>query len=237
MSALKNLVMGPEKVKTSAINSKAFNLKDYGKNQRKVNALGEEIENRELTQIDAAPQQEFRAGQTSLASTLADQVAGRAPSVAQMQLNQGREANIKSAMAMAGSQPGAAVSSGGRNLARALMEGNQAANRDASMLRANEQTQATNTLSNVLSQGRSADIGLATGQAQLSVQEQAQNDQMVRDYMAMGINLDQAQSLAKQELAKIKLGIVQGNANAANQQAGALLGGAATIGASMLGGK
>lgn len=233
MSFIKHLITGPAQVDTSSIKSNAFKLNDYLKNENSIQGNSNAVQNQAATQINQAPQNQYRDQQMTLASTLANQMNGNAPSAAQMQLNQGRENNIKAAMAMSGSQPQAQAGSNAMNLARTIMTSNQGANRDASMLRANESANQASTLANVLGQGRSQDIGLATSQGQLTAQEQAQKNQMVQQYLAMGISLDQAQSQADMDLERLKLGINQSNANATNQQTNAMVGGLAGVGAAL----
>lgn len=221
MSFIKTMITGPDKIKGP--NEEAFNLEDYSKNQRQIDKRVAGFDKRKFTQIDTKPQDQFRQGQTTLAGQLADQMSGKAPSLAQMQMRQGQENNVRNAMAMAASGAPNQAGATARNFARAVMEGGQAANRDAGMMRAAEQAQTANTLSNVLSQGRQTDIGLAQSQAQLTAQQRAQLDGLIQQYLAMGMSLDAAQSQARMDLEKTKIGVASANSAAQAQHMGGML--------------
>lgn len=139
-------------------------------------------------QINEANQEQIRAQQLSLAQQLQAQASGQGPSLAQMQLQQGRDQNIATAMALAASQRGMTAGQGLRQIADQTANANQAAAQEAARLRLAEQLQAQQALQGVLSGTREQDIGLATNQAGLQQQANLQN-----------AGFDQQRLLANQE--------------------------------------
>lgn len=115
--------------------------------------------------VDPAQQAQFRVQQAALAQQLIDQGNGVGPSLAQSQLQQGRDANIASAMALAASQRGLTAGQGLRQIADQTTNANQQAADDAARLRLTEQLAARDQLAGVLSGAREQDIGLATTNA------------------------------------------------------------------------
>jgi len=210
--------------KPVAIDQKAYQDPNLNRNKKLIN-------NR-IGGLDAAPgldtatQEQFRQGQQGLVQQLQGQVAGTAgPSVAEMQLQRGQDANIQAQMAQAASARGANAGLTQRNLAQQLAISGQQVNADAGLLRAQEQQAAQNSLAQVLSGARGQDVQVA----QADVQAQQQQEQLVQQYLQMGLSLDQAQFQANQALAQAKFGA----ANAANERksglVGGLIGGAASL--------
>lgn len=184
---------------------------------------------------------------------------GHGPSAAQTQLATGRDAAIRSALALAGSgrnAPGAyrqAVSTGAQL--------SQQAGRDATQLRAQEQIQARQELgqmtqalrgqdmqlrgqdqaSRQLEQARAAQAaGMAQAQAQMAQQQMSINDQAQARYeqlLAQGYSQAAAQRMALEQLRAqqslgvqgINAGIAQGNAAAIGANRDAWLGAAASL--------
>lgn len=153
-------------------------------------------------QIDPTQQAQFRAGQSALVDALMRQATGQGPSVAQSQLQQATDRNMKQAMAMAAStqQPGAL-----RQLAYQRGDIAQQGAAQSAELAMAEQLAARNQLGQVLAGARGQDIGLATGNAQLQQGQQKLNDDMVKFYVAAGMSLDQAQQQAAMELERLRM--------------------------------
>jgi len=151
--------------------------------------------------FDTATQDQFRQGQAGLVSQLQGQVAGTAgPSIAEMQLQRGQEANIQAQMAQAASARGANAGLTQRNLAQQLAQGGQAVNADAGFLRAQEQQAAQQTLAQTLGGARGQDVQVA----QADIQAQQQQEAIVQQYLQMGMSLDAAQFQANQDLANAR---------------------------------
>jgi hypothetical protein len=100
---------------------------------------------------------EVRGQQGTLAQMLADQAAGRGPSVAQQQLQQGTDKNIATQMAMAATMRGANQAGALRQLGYQQAGARQQMAGDAATLRLNEQNQAQNQLGQLLAGMRGAD--------------------------------------------------------------------------------
>lgn len=160
---------------------------------------------REAPTIATGPQDQFRAQQAGLAGALVAQANGQGPSLAQGQLRSATDRNLAQAMAvgqaLGANNPGALREIGNQRAAIS-----QQAAADSSQLALQEQMQARNQLGQVLAGARGQDIGLASGQAQLSQQQQEVNDQMVRFYTSAGMSLDQAQQQAALELERLRQG-------------------------------
>jgi hypothetical protein len=220
MGFVKRLFTGPEKVKVNngALNAAYNNKASYDAGQNQITGAANELKARPQIAIDQAPQQEFRGMQTGLAGNLAARAAGTAPSAAEMQLQRSTDRNLSNAVALAASSPGGGYGGNARGLARGLMETNRGASLDAAGLRATEQATAENTYANFLQGARAQDVGLATSQAQLSVEQQQAADNLALQYMQMGLSLEQARLKALQDMESVKLGVARGNAD--NQQRG-----------------
>lgn len=133
------------------------------------------------TAYGAAPMQdvnqsnEARAIQMGLANQLTNQANGVGPSLAQIQLQKGKDANIASAMALGASQRGVTAGQGLRSIADATANANQVTAQQAAELRLQEQQQAQALLSGVATNVRGQDIGVAgANQTQLGAVNLAQ---------------------------------------------------------------
>ena len=178
-----------------------------------------------------------------------DILSGQAPSMAQMQLQQGRDAGIAAQMAMANSGGGPAAM---RTAQYQAGDANQQMAGQAAMLRAQEMEDARKgmmTLGSQYGQMREQDIGAQKLGSQVELESRAQNDALVQAYRQMGMSVEQAQWAAKMELESkqadqharaqaTRAGIASAGAGPSPWWglAGAGLSGAATIGASALGG-
>jgi hypothetical protein len=118
-----------------------------------------------LTAPQAAVNQEFRTGQSSLAQQLAAQAAGQGPSLATEQFKQAQQANQAAAFAQLASARGGANPALARQTMRTSQDIQAQTARDAAMARMQEQMSAREQLAGVLGQARQGDI--ATGQMEL----------------------------------------------------------------------
>jgi hypothetical protein len=152
--------------------------------------------------------QQGEAGQVNTGSTadpalmanlaqLQQMASGQGPSVAGMQLQQGREANIAATMAQAASQRGGFNPMLARQALQSGAAQNARANTEAAQARLQEQMAAVGALSQQGTTMRGQDIGAATQQAQMETQASlanAAND--LQKQVAQGqITADQAQQL------------------------------------------
>jgi hypothetical protein len=161
-------------------------------------------------QIAMGPQEQFRQGQMGLMAQLQAQASGQGPSLAQMQLQQAGDRNLANAAALGASQRGAGVAGALRGIASQQAGIGQQLAADSAMMRLQEQQQAQGLLAGVLGGARGQDIGLATGQAgmdlqqrQLNDQRSAMYDQLAQSYLKMGLDLDQAQMRARMDMERL----------------------------------
>lgn len=105
----------------------------------------------------AAQDAEARQAQLNLLSQLQSQASGTAPSAAQMQLQQGREANIAAAQSMAASARGGYNPLMARQAAYSTADLNAKANREAALARIAEQNAAQQLLGSTAEQARAAE--------------------------------------------------------------------------------
>lgn len=163
--------------------------------------------------------------QKSLAQQLMEQSQGQGPSLAQMQLQQGADQNIKNQAALIASQRGMNPAQAARAVAmQGAAQGQDLANK-AAQLRLNEQLQKQQLLSQTLQGQRGQDIGLLGAQTGLlSTTGQLGGSQQAREME----NYWNAQ--------KINADIASQNAKSSGNLMGGLLGGAASILAGPAGG-
>lgn len=179
------------------------------------------IERVEAAQIDKAPQEEFRKRQLSFADSLTDQIEGRGPSIAGVQLQEATDRNIAQQMAVA--------RSGGGALARRQALSNigtlgQQAARDAAKQRFAEMLSAQQQLQAVLGSGRASDIEIATAQANLNDAAARANAAAYNTQVAQQGQLNQnvelanqgAQNQASQAQAQLDQGAAISNQGAVN---------------------
>lgn len=190
-----------------------------GKYDYKADTIG----NQNLS--DYADFQQGNQRQNELYSNLSDAIAGRGPSVAQMQLERGRDQSLAANTALAASAQGGnrALALRGAQYANAAAMQNAA--RDAAILRAQEQIQARGEMANAIKQGQQAALDYATNQAgfnqeaakanQAALNEAAKNNTLM-GYTIAKQNQDtiNAQRIKQAELAA---GITQARVNAAGQ--------------------
>jgi hypothetical protein len=127
------------------------------------------------SQLNAQQAEQSRAGQLALAAQLQGTMSGTGPSVAQEQLRQTTGANISNAASMAQSAHGAGRMAALRGAAFNQAGIQQNAASQAAGLRAQEINQAAGQLGSLTGQIRAGDTDIASQNAQLAQNAQAQN--------------------------------------------------------------
>ena len=201
------------KVKTNAKESEITLGKHYGELTDEREAMMRDLLDRNAAQVNQAPQDQFRQQQMGLMGALQARATGQSAGAGEALLQQQRDANLNSAMALA--------RSGGGNPMLATRQAQQAAGQanlqtqqQAAVMAAQEQAAAEQAMTNVAQGGRAADIGLATSNAQLLQQDQQGKDQIMQGFMQQGLSIEQARMAAELEYARLKQ-----NAQAHNQAA------------------
>ncbi len=120
--------------------------------------------------IDQIKQAQFRDQQSQLGNALMAQANGQGPSVAGSQLQQSTEMNLQAALAQAASNRGGNLGAAQYQLGNARANIQQQAAQQLAQTRIQEQMAARSQLGDVLNSGRGADIGLATSQAGMNLQ-------------------------------------------------------------------
>ena len=147
--------------------------------------------------FNPANQNAVRDQQMSFANALQQQALGQGgPTAAQAQLRMGNEANLNALMSMAATNRGMNPGSNQRNLMNALSQANAQTGQQAAMLRAQDQLSAQSQLGNLMNQTRAGDMDLG----QMLINQQAQNDAVVADYMRGGLSFDEANRQAQIDL-------------------------------------
>lgn len=146
--------------------------------------------------IDTAPQAQFRTGQEGLIQRLQGVDAGTAPSAAQAQLQRAYEDAASQQLAMVGMNHGRGANAALRTAGRTVASLQSKAALDAAQVRAQEAATARGQEADVLGQGRSADIGLATTGAQLQQQASTTTAQLALEAAKsnQGANVDVAKA-------------------------------------------
>lgn len=160
------------------------------------------LDARQGVHLDTRNSDAIRAQQMGLSQSLAQSAYGQGgPSLAALQGQRAQQNNLMSALqGMSANRQNHLAQNG---IYGALAQAGSAANAQSGFQRAGEQAQAQASLGNVLSGGRTSDIGAATSQAQLNQQDQIQRAQMVQKYLGMGGNLAQAQQATDQDMAQM----------------------------------
>lgn len=193
-------------------------------NQQKINDRIAGIDTRPTQTMGAAtinqtPQGQFRQGQVNLADALTKSMNGQGPSLALETLKSGTDRGMKQALALQASARGVSPALAAKNAANAQAQIVQNASSDAAQVRIQEQIQARQQLAGVLDASRGADIGLATSQAGLTqdanktnllsdVDQQKQKDQLVQQFLAMGMSADQAAHQAEVQQQQFNAGLL-----------------------------
>lgn len=176
------------------------------------NKLGSHYAQRDGIQADYSQANADYANQMALGQQYRDVIEGKAPSLAQMQLQRGQEDTNQAAMNMAASARGGGGLLAQQQAMQGAALGNQRVNMDAGMLRAQETAQARDAYGNLLSGMRGQSAEQAQAQAGFGLQSRAQNDAL-----AMGYRSEADARLEGQRDANIS--IEQGNQSAATARA------------------
>lgn len=169
----------------------------------------------DTAQIDPSQQAQFRGREMALADQLTAQANGQGPSVAQSQLQTATDRNLAQAMALQASGRGS-NNGGMRQAAQAQSQLGADAGRASAELRSQEIMGARSQLGGLLGQGRAADIGLASNQAQLGQQANLANAGFLNNANLAQGSLNQ-QAAAANQAAGNQFALQQGQFN---QQAG-----------------
>lgn len=218
----------------------------------KYNDLGDRYASRADTAIDYgqangdyAQQQQVREQQMALGQQYQDVIAGKTPSLAEMQMRRGQEDSNQAALNLAASARGGGALLAQQQGLQASTLGQQRVNQDAAMLRAQETMQARDAYGNLLGGMRGQDLG-ARGQSAEQAQAQAQTklqSEQQRYVQGLGYRSQADQIAASQRDANI--GVSQGNQSAkvalatgqqqaaAAQRAAIIQGGASLVGSGL----
>ena len=204
------------------------NLFKYDPKAFELQGINRKLQN----QISVQGPAEFRNRQVGLANLLTQRAMGTAPSVAQMQLQQGADQSQKALLSALASQRGG--QSNTRALARAGTESAMGVNQQASLLRAQEMQSAEQNLSGLLQSARGVDSqeALANQQAVLNAMRfnQAGRSQLEQQRGSDLLQLQQINETAGVQTRKkkpgklsniLRAGPVVGNITNATTQAGA----------------
>lgn len=166
--------------------------------------------------IDTGPQNETRASQMRVLGGLVDASEGRGTSVAQQQLAQATDRNVKGALSVANTARGMGGGSAVRQVAMTQGQVGQQAAADSSLLRAQEIATARQQAMQGATGMRGQDVALASEQAGLQQQtnlanlqsEQGQrqlNQNMVQYNLSMGMSLEEANRQAAMDMQRLRL--------------------------------
>lgn len=212
---------GPRGLGASNINAGAFQDPNLERNKKLLEAQ---------RQASLAAGTQGLSGQTQLAGQqqqligqMQARAAGQSPSIAELQLQQAKEANRQSLASQAASQRGVGAGLAQRNMARAQAGSEATLAGQAALLRAQEQQQAEQSLAGLLGQTRGQEQNLMN----------VSND-LALEYMRLGLSQDQAQFLANQKLEEMRQNARTAQAEAGIKQQAGILGGLSTIGAALL---
>jgi hypothetical protein len=211
----------PYKAKPYNIDPNAFTDPNAAALSHQWQQLQNQYGNQAATQIDQSGVQPYQQGQLTLAQHLMGQANGTAPSVADAQAKAAADRGMTNSFALAsGARGGMNPALAQRQALDANANITQGVASQSTAARLQEQQQAQQTLSGVLSSGANTAAGLATNQAQLGAQQKQMNDQMVQYFQSLGYSADQAQFAAQQAMQQLQ---VQQNVGLAgvNQQASA----------------
>lgn len=194
---------------------------------------------------DYAQQQQAREQQMGLAQQYQDVIAGKTPSLAEMQMRRGQEDSNQAALNLAASARGGGALLAQQQGLQASALGQQRVNQDAAMLRAQETAQARDAYGNLISGVRGQDLGArsqSAEQAQAAAATKLQSEQQ-RYQQGFGYRAQADQIGASQRDSNV--GVSQGNQSAkvalatgqqqaaAAQRAAMIQGGASLVGSGL----
>jgi len=150
--------------------------------------------------FDTAGAERARGAQEGLLQQLLDMAAGKAPSPAQMMLQQAADRNLADASAMAATQRGLGATAASSQVAGQRAQIGQEAARDAGILRLQEQMQAVQAAGGVAQGLRGQDVGQAQAAAQVGLARDNLNATMKQKYIGMHYSAEQADRMAAIDL-------------------------------------
>ncbi len=189
-------------IASQSVYTPAFEIPGYAESQKRLKGLTTSYRGRRAE--DVRPEySQFRSGQERLAGLLEQQAMGKGPSVAESQFRRASEQNL-ARMAALGAGAGRGLPGGlaQRQILQQQAQAGQEAAGQAADIRSQEMLSAREQLGGVLGAGRGQDIeNMRTG-----IQMQQVNDGMVREFVAQGLSLDQAQAQANMGLQEFLAG-------------------------------
>ena len=168
--------------------------------QATISAMG--AQNRGGPQLDLSRQNPIAAQQQALASMLYSRATGGAPSLAEMQLAQSREANIAASRSAAASAQGLTPAMRARLSQAGLEQANFSATQQGAMLRAQEQAQAEQALASQLGSMRGSELGIAQANLGATAQQRQLNDAMSAQAQAVAAERSRQEQAATAEQAR-----------------------------------
>lgn len=165
-------------------------------------------------QINMGPQEQWRQQQMELAGGLGAQARGEGPSVSGAQFRAANDSNLAQQQALAAGARGGNVAMAGRQAAQNVGAFGQQSAQQAAIGRMQEQRSAQQQLGGLLNQGRTSDIGLASGQATLQQQTNLANQGAANKFALQQGDMDQ-----NLKLANIRAQLAQTGMNDAQQMA------------------
>ena len=185
------------------INAKAFGPTDAMARLKAMMTQGATT-NATNVGFDTGGAERARGAQEGLLQQLLDMAAGKAPSPAQMMLQQAADRNLADASAMAATQRGLGATAASSQVAGQRAQIGQEAARDAGILRLQEQMQAVQAAGGVAQGLRGQDVGQAQAEAQVGLARDNLNATMRQKYVDMGYSAEQADRMAAMELEKLQ---------------------------------
>ncbi|MBP9863224.1 MAG: hypothetical protein KBD62_35085 [Kofleriaceae bacterium] len=163
---------------------------------------------------DYARQQEARAQQMALGQQYQDVIAGKTPSLAEMQMRAGQDATAQQSLNMAASARGGGGLLAAQQAMNANALGQQNVNRDAGMLRAQETAQARDAYGNLINNVRGADLGSMGQRADMAQAQAGINLTSQQQRYAQGLGYRTTADSVRQDQRDANIGIWQGNQSA-----------------------
>lgn len=164
---------------------------------------------------DYARQQEARGQQLALGQQYQDVIAGKTPSLAEMQMRQGQDATAQQALNMAASARGGGGMLAQQQAINANALGQQRVGQDAAMLRAQETAQARDAYGNLVRDMRGADLGSMGQRADMAQAQAGIQLTSEQQRFAQGMGYQQGADGLRQDQRDTNLSVQQGNQSAA----------------------
>lgn len=160
---------------------------------------------RDISAMGAGRQEQVRQDQLALNQALQARMAGKTPSVAEMQMRQGQDAAMQQALAMRASARGVNAAVAQQQAADQMAALSQQAVGQTAQMRAQEQMQAEQALGSQLAGMRGQDLSQEQLSLQTQLQQQQMNDALVMKYLDAGLTMQQAQLQAQVDLEKARV--------------------------------